>query len=93
VSPASCGIASLARQGLITPNPATAFAARDDGHQSFLEGTALNSAHRHVIPLGENIALHSHLGAITATAPSHSYLSYHVNLIEVFVPIIGSGPF
>jgi hypothetical protein len=52
VSPASCAIASLARQGLITPNPATAYAARDDGHQSFLEGTVLSSAHKHVTPLG-----------------------------------------
>src|SRR5216683_3942063 len=53
VSPASCGIASLARQGPITPNPITAYAARDDGHQSFPEGTALNSARRHVTPLGQ----------------------------------------
>jgi len=51
VSPASCGIASLARQGLVNPNPTTVYTARDDGHQSFLEGTVLNSAHGHVGPL------------------------------------------
>jgi hypothetical protein len=91
VSPASCGIASLARQGLITPNPTTAYAARDNGHQSFLEGTVLNSAHKHVTPLRENIASHSHLGAITATAPSGSYITCPVNLTDVFVSIIASA--
>ena len=92
MSPASCGIASLARQGLITPNPATACAARDDGHQSFLEGTVLNSAHKHVTPLGEH-----HLAFPTWGHYSHCTIAQlqncHVNPTYVFVSIIASAYF